>query len=238
MTIVNFSIVIPCYNEEKNITLIVERVKPLLVRKDIELILVDNGSTDTTRSQIKHYTQQYPVIKLCTVKKNIGYGFGILSGLRVARGTFVGWTHADLQTDPMDTLKALAILQQQPLPETIFVKGRRYGRPLFDKFFTWGMNIFETLILRTFLYEINAQPNVFHRSFLTLLKQPPNDFSFDLYTYYLAKKNNYTLKRFPVYFGKRIYGESKWNTGLKAKFKFIKRTLKFSFQLKKLLKHQ
>ena len=68
------------------------------------------------------------------------------------------------------------------------------------------------------------------------MKNPPKDFSFDLYTYYLAKTNNYHLIKFPVLFPKRIHGESHWNTGLKAKFKFIKRTLDFSFKLKKRLR--
>jgi len=68
------------------------------------------------------------------------------------------------------------------------------------------------------------------------MKNPPTDFAFDLYVYYIAKKNNYEIKRFPVFFGKRIFGESAWNTGWKARIKFTKRTIEFTFKLKKLLK--
>ncbi len=232
------SIVMPVFNEEKNVLLVAEKYAQIAKRLAIEVLFVeDAGSTDNTRQQIVKLSKKYKFITPVLISQR-GYGSSVYSGLKIAKGSFLAWTHADLQTDPADVERAYTLLKQAKNPATTYVKGRRYGRPLFDKVFTWGMNIFETLILRTPLYEINAQPNVFHRSFLTLLKQPPQDFSFDLYAYYLAKKNNYALKRFPVYFGKRIHGESKWNTGLKAKFKFIKRTLKFSFQLKKLLRQQ
>ena len=101
---------------------------------------------------------------------------------------------------------------------------------------TIGMSIFETVILGEFVYDINAQPNIFHKSLLILMKDPPKDFAFDLYSYYLAKKNKYKIIRFPVLFPRRIYGESKWNTGWKARIKFIKRTMIFTFELKKRLK--
>ncbi len=98
------------------------------------------------------------------------------------------------------------------------------------------MSIFETLILRRALYDINAQPNLFHKSFLRFMKNPPIDFSFDLYAYYIAKKENYKVVRFPVYFGKRLYGHSAWDFGLSSKIKFIKRTIKFTFELKNILR--
>lgn len=233
---VKLSIVIPCYNEEKNIPLIIKRLEGNLNREDIEIILVDNGSTDNSQKIIKRYSKKYKTIKLVVVKKNIGYGYGIYSGLKSAKGKFICWTHADLQTDPNDTIKAFELIKKQKNPEKTFIKGKRHRRPFFDKFFEFGMSVFETLILRTLMYDINAQPKLFHNTFLKLMKNPPKDFSFDLYAYYLAKINNYNIKKFPVLFPKRIYGESHWNTGIKSKIKFIKRTLDYSFKLKELLK--
>ena len=169
------------------------------------------------------------------MKKNIGYGFGIWSGLKEAEGNYICWTHADMQTDLKDTIRALEIIQEQKRPETCFIKGKRNGRSAFDSLFTVGMSIFETLFLRKMLYDINAQPNLFHESFITRLNNPPKDFSFDLYFYYMAQKLNYKIIRFPVFFNKRIHGESHWNTSIKGKYKFIKRTIEFSFKLKKRL---
>jgi polyisoprenyl-phosphate glycosyltransferase len=230
------SLVIPCFNEEKNLPLVIDKLKNYLNKKDLEFILVDNGSSDGTRKEIEKYSKKYKSLRLVIVRKNIGYGNGVFRGLKSAKGEFVGWTHADLQTDPTDVIKSLEIIQKQKNFGKSYVKGKRYGRPLFDKLInTIGMSIFETFILKTFLYDINAQPNIFHKSFLKLIKNPPKDFAFDLYTYYLAKKNGYNIIRFPVYYGKRIFGESKWNTGWKARIRFIKRTINFTFELRRKL---
>ena len=61
----------------------------------------------------------------------------------------------------------------------------------------------------------------------------PRDFSLDLYFYVLAKKEKLNVVRFPVHFGERNFGSSSWNTGLFSRINFIKRTLNFSYKLKK-----
>jgi len=226
------SIVLPCYNEEKNIPLIVDRFLKG-EEEGVELILVDNGSSDNSNKLIKEFSKKYSFIRLCHVKKNIGYGFGVWSGISKATGEFICWTHADMQTDLLDTIKAFELIMKQKNAEKCFVKGKRKGRSMFDSFFTGGMSLFETLLLGTYLNDINAQPNLFHKSFLDNIKEPPKDFSFDLYFYFAAKKQNYEIIRFPVRFMKRIHGESHWNTSLIGKWKFIKRTINFSFKLKR-----
>ncbi len=99
------------------------------------------------------------------------------------------------------------------------------------------MSLFETFYLHTKLYDINAQPNIFPRVFFDEWQNPPYDFALDLYALYMARRKNLKVIRFPVLFPERIYGESKWNTGLKAKWKFIKRTMEFSVKLKKELRN-
>ncbi len=231
------SIIIPCYNEEKNIPLALKRFREAFKgrEKDIELILVDNNSKDNTQKVLKNLLIKKENSFARTVFQPApGYGAALIKGLKSAKGKFIGWTHADLQTPPEDTLRALEVIKNSKNPEKTYVKGKRYGRPLMDKLVnTIGMSIFETLILKHFMYDINAQPNLFAKSFLKLAKDPPTDFAFDLYFYYVAKENKYKIIRFPVFFGKRVFGESAWNTGWKARIKFIKRTLKFSFELKK-----
>ncbi|MBI5228547.1 glycosyltransferase family 2 protein [Candidatus Micrarchaeota archaeon] len=233
------SVVAPCYNEEKSVPLIAQAFSTAIgKRRGIEVILVDNGSADGTQTEIKKQAKKYSFIKLVVVKKNIGYGFGIHSGLKHAAGEYVVWTHADLQTNPADVIKALEIILKQEKPEKCFVKGKRKGRPFFDVFFTLGMAVFESVLLRKVLYDINAQPNLFHRSFLEKVPNPPNDFSFDLYFYYMAKRMGYKTIRFPVEFRKRVFGQSHWNTGLKQTWKFIKRTLEYSIKLRKSLEEE
>jgi glycosyltransferase involved in cell wall biosynthesis len=231
-----FSIVIPCYNEEKNIPLILERFNQIINRNDIEVILVNNGSMDNSEEILKELIGKYKFAKTIKVEKNQGYGFGILSGLKETQGEYIGWTHADMQTDPRDLLKALHIIEQKQNPQNIFIKGNRKGRAFFDIFFTIGMSFFESLYMKKKLWDINAQPTVFHRSFYEKWNNPPYDFSLDLYALYMAKLHKLDIIRFKVLFPKRIHGESSWNTSFKAKWKFIKRTLSYSLKLKKELK--
>jgi glycosyltransferase involved in cell wall biosynthesis len=227
------SIIVPCYNEEKNIPLILEKFNEVIKTDDIEVVLVNNGSTDNSQVVLNGLLPKYLFARVVKVDVNQGYGFGIISGLIEAKGEFIGYTHADMQTDPADSLKALNLVEKQNRPQNSFIKGDRKGRSLFDQFFTIGMSMFESIYLGTKLWDINAQPNIFHRSFFQNLNNIPKDFSLDLYLLYMAKKRGLEVIRFDVIFPPRIHGESSWNDGLASKWKFIKRTIDFSSKLKK-----
>ena len=231
------SLIIPCYNESKNLPLILSRCKEINAKeKNTEIIIVDNGSTDETSAVLDEIASNLPFITRVKVEINQGYGHGILAGLNVAKGEILGWTHADMQADPGDVLKGLEFFQRSHKPELLFIKGKRYGRSIVDTIFTIGMAIFETLLLRKFLWDINAQPTMFHRKFFLNWKLPPNDFSLDLYAYYSAIKSRLEVKRFSVYFGKRVYGVSNWNISFASRYHFIKRTLQYSFDLQRRMK--
>lgn len=226
-----FSLIIPCYNESENLPLLIKKCEPLTAKANVEIILVDNGSTDNSNVFLKKIITQNSNFKIVRVDVNRGYGFGILSGLRAAKGEILGWTHADMQTDPLDALKGLKKFTQDD--KNLFVKGIRRKRPLMDVFFTIGMSIFETILLAKPMWDINAQPTLFSRSFFEKWSNPPDDFSLDLYAYYKAKKHGLKIRRFDVEFGKRAFGVSHWNVNWSSKVKFIIRTLRYSIKLKK-----
>lgn len=228
------SLIIPCYNESENIPLIFHKCSKLIDNGVFEIILVDNGSTDESDKVIKGLIQKYSRIRSIRVPVNLGYGYGIMQGLKASKGDILSWTHADLQTDPSDINVGIKLFEKYG--NNIFVKGRRFGRPTKEIIFTVGMSIFESLLLREPLWDINAQPTMFSRSFYESWKQPPYDFSLDLYVYYLAKVNRIKTYRFLVYFGPRAKGVSSWNVGIVSKLKFIFRTLKYSLELKNKLK--
>lgn len=228
------SLIIPCYNEAANLPLLLERCSLVVSRPDVEVILVDNGSTDESARVLAELLPRYPGCRSVRVDVNQGYGFGILAGLRAGDGEYLGWTHADMQTDPMDALHALDLIESHGSPA--YAKGRRYGRPLVDVAFSMGMSAFETGLLGKPLWDINAQPNIFPRTFFEDCVNPPHDFSLDLYVYFMAKKKGLDVLRFPVRFGERAHGNSHWNVNWAGKRKFIRRTIDFSFQLKKSLK--
>lgn len=232
-----FSLVIPCFNESENLVNLVERCKYLLNEKDdIEVIIVDNGSTDNSSEVLAEMLLNYHDERLRSVrvKKNLGYGHGILVGLEESFGDILGWTHADLQTDPVDFLNATLLMSKTEDSKLVFIKGKRYGRPFFDVCFTWGMSIVEWLILGTRLWDINAQPTVFSREFFVTLKRPPADFSIDLYFYYEAVRRGAIIKRFPVRFESRSKGEGH-NEKFTSKLKYSWKTIMYSISLRKYL---
>ncbi len=228
-----FSLIIPCYNEAKNIPLLLERCKDVTLYPGVEVILVDNGSTDNTPQVLEELLPLNSNCRSIRVEENQGYGFGILSGLKIAKGDIIGWNHADMQTDPQDFLYGIELFSKHG--NDVFVKGVRYGRPLMDVLFTIGMSIFETILLRKKMWDINAQPTMFPRSFFDSWEEPPHDFALDLYAYYQAAFHNLKVCRFPVRFGERAHGVSHWNVNWAAKRKFIYRTIGFSLKLRKKL---
>jgi glycosyltransferase involved in cell wall biosynthesis len=232
--VLKLSLVIPCYNEAATLPLLLSRCDEVAEPGAVEVILVDNGSTDDTPRVLSDLLPSHPGCRSVRVEKNQGYGFGILTGLRGATGRLLGWTHADLQTDPVDARRALTLFERHT--DNIFVKGRRYGRPLSDVVFTVSMSVFETLLLGRAMWDINAQPTLFSRAFFETWRDPPDDFSLDLYAYYQAKRAGLPVHRPPVRFGERTHGTSHWNVNWAAKRKFIGRTLNFSLQLRRAIK--
>jgi glycosyltransferase involved in cell wall biosynthesis len=229
------SLVIPCFNEAGNLKTLFERASSLVQENPgVEVIFVNNGSVDESEAILRHLSRDTSRISVVTVSVNQGYGFGIKAGLKQAKGDLVGWTHADLQTDPMDVLIGLEASKTES--GSVVIKGRRTGRPFSDVFFTLGMGAFETLLFRTPLTDINAQPTLFSQSLLPEVLSGPDDFSLDLYTMVIAQKRGFRQVRFPVKFGPRFSGSSKWNTSMGARIKFISRTISFSFKLSKKLR--
>jgi polyisoprenyl-phosphate glycosyltransferase len=111
------SIILPCYNEQDNLEFLFNSLDPVAAaHQDLEIILVNNGSTDNSAAVFEQELtkRNQNTFKVVNVEKNIGYGYGILTGLRAAKGNILSVTHADRQTDPMDVLKALGIYNCHP----------------------------------------------------------------------------------------------------------------------------
>ena len=237
---VSLSLVIPCLDEAPSLPALLERCRAVFgSRGDVEVVLVDNGSTDGTPEVLERLLPDHPYARAVRLDANRGYGGGILAGLAAARGAILGWTHADLQTDPGDALAGLQLFAEAPAPERLFVKGRRRGRPAGDVAFTVGMALFESALLRRRLWDINAQPTLFHRRFYERFAAPasappaPTDFALDLYAYLLAAEAGLDIRRFAVCFGDRAHGRSHWNVDWRGKARFIRRTLVYSLRLRR-----
>jgi polyisoprenyl-phosphate glycosyltransferase len=218
-----FSLVIPCYNEAPSIPQLVEKAKALTSIAGGEVIFVDNGSTDGSEEAFSRSIAGLDEVRVIRVENNKGYGFGILAGLKVSRGYLVGWTHADLQTDPLDVLRALDAIGGRPGP--VFVKGKRLGRPWRDNFVSWAMAAITSIIVSTKMTDINGQPTLFSRNLLREFQDPPSDFGLDSYVYFKARTLGYEVLRVPVLFPARKHGQSSWNRSLVARYRFIAKTI-------------
>ena len=230
------SIVLPCYNEAKTLPALFAGFEQATEDwGSIEVIYVNNGSTDETEAVLNELLAGRPKqsARLVSIKANRGYGTGILSGLRAANGQFLGWTHADSQYHPGIVAEGFKRLLEAKEPAKSFVRGRRTGRGAVDVLFTAGMSLVASLALATRLDDINGQPKLFPRCFLKLLTGAPSDFSLDLYALYQARQNGYAMIEMPVYFGKRIHGKAKGGGSLHLKWRLTKRTLKFIKNLRR-----
>ena len=227
------SIIIPCYNEELSLKKLVDNCLEN-INNDIEILLVDNGSTDNTYNCLLNLNLPENIIPI-RVKKNIGYGNGILFGLNHAKGEVISWTHADLQTDVSDVIRGFNLFENELIKQKCLVKGIRKNRNLVDSFFTFFMGIYSSIILNKWMFDINAQPKIFHREFLNQFSNPPLDFSLDLYLIYFFKTKKINIKTFPVIFNDRKFGEAKGGGSFKGKIKLIFRTLNYIHKLNKYL---
>ena len=231
---INLSIIIPCFNEDKNIFFLFEKIEKLLENNSsVEIIIVDNGSTDYTHQKIinsKLFKKKK--INFLKIEKNIGYGHGIMTGVNIASGDYIGWCHADLQTEPIDILNAYIKNLNAIENELCVIKGLRKNRNFFDSMFTFGMSLFASIIFLKKINDINAQPKIFPKTFLNYLKDYPKDFSLDLYFIVMDKINDYKIINHDVIMKKRLYGQAKGGGSMKGKIKLIKRTFIYIIKLR------
>lgn len=235
-----FELVVPAYNEAKNLKLLVEACvraaqKAGVSSAEFNLFIVNNGSLDDSATVLREI-QQNPEwsawITVVPVTVNQGYGFGIWSGLQATTAEVVGWSHADLQCDPANAFKAFKIVKEKPQGK-ILVKGVRQGRNWKDILVS---RVFETVarvVLGLDVYEVNAQPKVFSRSLLSSVTNPPKTFAFDLYVLYCARKQNYRIETIPVLFPPRIHGVSNWAATFFGRYKTILGIVRYILDLAK-----
>ena len=232
---INFSLVLPCYNEESNIMpLYQEFSKFPLKNEKCELIFVNNGSTDNTGKKIDEAVDMNKdnkiIIKKITLDRNKGYGGGIWDGLKISNGKYIGWAHADLQTPLIDFFKLFTIINGK---SKIFGKGFRTNNRGFDGIVSRFHERFASIILGYKLKEINAQPKIFSKDLMKYLTDVPvNHTVLDTYVTYVALENKFEVETIKVIFKNRLYGESKWKNRFSTFVSHIFFNFIYLFQLK------
>ena len=104
----SLSVIIPCYNEEQTLSQCVVRLLQISDEQvSLEIIIVDDGSTDRSLVIAQELARQHPNVKVISVEINQGKGAALRLGFQVATGDFVAVQDADLEYDPRDLRKLL-----------------------------------------------------------------------------------------------------------------------------------
>jgi glycosyltransferase involved in cell wall biosynthesis len=108
----DISVIIPVYNEEKNVPILIDKFLNLsgLVGKEWEVIFVDDGSTDDTFSELKKIREKIPQIKIVHFGINAGKAAAYTAGFQLASGNVIITMDGDLQDDPAEIPSFLSAL--------------------------------------------------------------------------------------------------------------------------------
>ena len=128
------SVVIPLYNEEKVVGLLMERLMKVIgdLPVEAEIVFVNDGSTDGTLDQLLGYAEEYKEIKILDLSRNFGHQLALTAGLDFADGDAVILMDGDLQ-DPPELIPQMLELFQQGF-DVIYAKRRsRDGESIFKR---------------------------------------------------------------------------------------------------------
>jgi glycosyltransferase involved in cell wall biosynthesis len=106
MTSPQLSVVITIYNEEENIKPLLESTYTALSEIDYEVILIEDGSTDSTVNEVEKYANDRT--KLIIFNRNFGQTTALAAGINMASGTYIATMDGDLQNDPSDIPEMLS----------------------------------------------------------------------------------------------------------------------------------
>lgn len=98
--VISLSIIVPVYNEEKTIIRILEKLKILKSVCDLEIIIVNDGSSDNTKKILEDNKNLYS--QAVHIGKNLGKGKAVIEGLKKSSFNYIVFQDADLEYDPED----------------------------------------------------------------------------------------------------------------------------------------
>lgn len=107
------SFVVPCYNSSSYMHHALDTI--LEIKEDIELIIVNDGSTDDTLKIAKEYQKKYPQVIKVIDKENGGHGSGVNAGLGIASGKYFKVVDSDDWVDTSSLKKVVATLKKQDI---------------------------------------------------------------------------------------------------------------------------
>ena len=161
------SIVIPCFNEEENLIILLKEIKSSLkgIVKNYEVIFVDDGSTDSSFKILeKIYSSNKKTVKVIKLKKNFGQTFSWNIGFKNSSGKYIITMDCDLQNDPNDIKKLLDEIKKG----YDVVSGWRFARQdnLSKKFYSSISNFIRRNIIEDNIHDAGCSLKIYKRELL------------------------------------------------------------------------
>jgi len=229
------SIIIPVFNEEKTVVRLLKNVlSTKLPIKKVEYIVVDDGSTDSSKSKIQSLKSRK--LKLISHKKNQGKGAAVRTGLKKATGDYIIIQDADLEYNPKDISKLLkAVTEKHQV-----VYGTRLKRlPNFKEdvknFYLIHylgnrfLSLATSIIYHNWLTDMECCYKLFPKKALKGVKLHARGFEFEPEITAKLFKKGYTIAEVPITTHPRGYGEGKKIHALTDGSKALWTLLKYRF---------
>lgn len=204
------SLVVPCYNEEKNVSLFYEAVKKDFAGVDFEyeLVFVNDGSRDGTFKELQKLCEGDLPVKIVNFSRNFGKEAAMYAGLKEAEGDYVTIIDADLQQRPSIALDMVNMLDSEPDYDCIaaYQDERKESKPLI--FFK---NRFYSLINKfsdTEFIQGASDFRTFRRPMVEAILQMDEYFRFSKGLFSWV---GYNTKFIPYEVEERATGTSKWS---------------------------
>ena len=206
------SVVIPCYNEVETIESILDAVSRSTI-EDVEVIVVDDHSTDGTRDKLVALAESRP-IKVHYHDRNFGKGAALRTGFAQATGDIVIVQDADLEYDPREYPKILApILEGKAGGESHRVL--YFWHYAANKMLTLASNMFTNLNLT----DMETCYKAFRREILEKIRIQENRFGFEPEITAKVARTGCRIYEVGISYSGRTYSEGKkigWRDGVRA----------------------
>jgi glycosyltransferase involved in cell wall biosynthesis len=194
-----FTVIIPAYNEEQGIGVVLEQLFNALQQSDLlyEVIVVDDGSTDRTAE----IAARYPA-RLISHGINKGYGASLKTAVRAAEHDLVVMMDSDGQHDPCEITRMVELAQEYDL--VVGARTRQSHAPFLRRPGKWLLQVTANYLAGRKIPDLNSGFRSFHRD-LILRFAPilPNGFSFTTTLTLAALKENYRVIWTPITASKR-----------------------------------